>query len=84
MLKNFSTFFTPCSVRLTILSFSLTMKSPVSIGDGAGIVQVLKDPSGVSVSSPYVVWLHLYDIFLNTVTADHRAQSLVNLQLFHA
>lgn len=54
------------------------------LGDGAGIVQVLKDPSGVSVSSPYVVWLHLYDIFLNTVTADHRAQSLVNLQLFHA
>ncbi len=28
--KNFSTFFTPSSVRLTIFSFSFTTKSPVS------------------------------------------------------
>lgn len=52
--------------------------------DGAGIVQVLKDPQGTSTATPYVVWLPLYDLTHNTVTADHRAQSLVNLQLFHA
>lgn len=51
---------------------------------GSGIVDVLKDPQGVNVSTPYVVWLPLYDLKHNTVTADHRAQSLVNLQLFHA
>ena len=54
------------------------------LSNGTGIVQVLKDPSGVTVPSPYVVWLPLYEITCNTVTADYRAQSLVNVQLFHA
>lgn len=54
------------------------------MNNGSGIVQVLKDPEDVNISSPYVVWLPLYDLKDNNVTADHRAQSLVNLQLFHA
>ena len=53
-------------------------------GSPSNIVEVLKDPEGVNVPSPDVVWLHLYDLKHNTVTADHRPQSLVNLQLFHA
>ena len=53
-------------------------------GSTSNIVEVLKDPEGVNVPSPDVVWLHLYDLKHNTVTADHRPQSLVNLQLFHA
>lgn len=51
---------------------------------GEGIIDVLKDPEGVSVSTPYVVWLPLYALMHNTVTADYRPQSLTNLQLFHA
>ena len=51
---------------------------------GVGIIDVLKDPEGVSVSTPYVVWLPLYALMHNTVTADYRPQSLTNLQLFHA
>ncbi len=51
---------------------------------GAGKVAVLKDPSGTSSSGPHVIWLPLYDMTNNTVTADHRAQSLANIQLFHA
>lgn len=51
---------------------------------GAGKVAVLKDPQGTSNSGPHVIWLPLYDIKQNTVTADHRAQSLANIQLFHA
>lgn len=54
------------------------------MSNGDGIVQVLKDPQGTSQSTPHVVWLPLYDLTNNTVTADHRAQSLVNLQLLHA
>ena len=52
--------------------------------NGTGVVQVLKDPEGVTISSPYVVWLPLYDLKDNNVTADYRQQSLTNLQLFHA
>jgi len=54
--------------------------------DGSGVVQVVKDPQDAGISSPYVVWLPLYDLKNNNclVTADHRPQSLVNLQLFHA
>lgn len=55
-----------------------------NLAGGAGIVNVLKDPEGVHISQPYVVWLPLYDLTHNTVTADYRAQSLTNLQLFHA
>lgn len=51
---------------------------------GTGIVAVLKDPQGTSASGPHVVWLPLYHINNNTVTADLRAQSLANIQLFHA
>lgn len=51
---------------------------------GAQIVKVLKDPEGVSISSPYVVWLPLYETMFNAVTSDYRSQSLTNLQLFHA
>lgn len=51
---------------------------------GTGIVDVLKDPQGVNESTPYVVWLLLYDLKHDTVTSDYRSQSLVNLQLFHA
>ena len=51
---------------------------------GTGIVAVLKDPQGTSGSGPHVVWLPLYNINHNTVTADLRAQSLANIQLFHA
>lgn len=58
--------------------------STLRYGDDHNIVEVLKDPEGVDVPSPDVVWLRLYDLAYNTVTADHRPQSLVNLQLFHA
>lgn len=51
---------------------------------GSGKIAVLKDPSGTSNSGPHVIWLPLYDMTNNTVTADHRAQSLANIQLFHA
>lgn len=51
---------------------------------GDGLIQVLKDPQGISTPTPYVVWLPLYELTLNTVTADNRAQSLANIQLFHA
>lgn len=51
---------------------------------GVGLVEVLKDPQGISGSSPYVVWLNLYAVTSNAVTADYRQQSLVNVQLFHA
>ena len=51
---------------------------------GVGIVEVLKDPEGVGISSPYVVWLPLYETMFNAVVSDYRPQSLTNLQLFHA
>ena len=54
------------------------------LNSGSGIVKVLKDPQGVTVASPYVVWLRLYSLNQNTVVADYRPQSLTNLQLFHA
>jgi len=53
------------------------------MSDGEGLIQVLKDPQGTT-STPYDVWLPLYQLTLNTVTADNRAQSLANIQLFHA
>lgn len=50
---------------------------------GSGIVEVLKDPQGISSPGPHVIWLALYNIKQNTVTADLRSQSLANIQLFH-
>ena len=55
-----------------------------NMSTGSGIVQVLNDPEGISSPTPYDVWLPLYTMTLNTVTADYRSQSLVNVQLFHA
>lgn len=55
-----------------------------SLGAGANIVQVVKDPDGVYISQPRVVWLQLYAVTSNAVTADYRSQSLTNLQLYHA
>lgn len=52
--------------------------------DGVGKVEVLKDPTNTNISTPYVVWLHLFSLTSNAVKADSRSQSLVNLQLFHA
>ena len=54
------------------------------MSDGSGIAEVLKDPGGTTGSTAHVLWLKLYDMKHNTVTADHRAQSLSNVQLFHA
>lgn len=54
------------------------------MNSGSGKVDVLKDPDGVTGTGPHVVWLPLYNVKLNTVTADLRAQSLANIQLFHA
>ena len=51
---------------------------------GSGKLEVLMDPQGTTDSGPHVVWLPLYNITHNTVTADFRAQSLANIQLFHA
>ena len=51
---------------------------------GSEKLEVLKDPQGTTDSGPHVVWLPLYNITHNTVTADFRAQSLANIQLFHA
>ena len=62
--------------------YALINTTDMSQGDG--LIQVLKDPQGISTPTPYVVWLPLYELTLNTVTADNRAQSLANIQLFHA
>ena len=51
---------------------------------GQGVVAVLKDPQGVTESEDFVVWLPLYALTDNSVTEDYRAQSLSNVQLFHA
>lgn len=51
---------------------------------GNGVVQVLKDPDGISSPEAYAVWLLLYNMKYNTVTIDNRSQSLANVQLFHA
>ena len=53
------------------------------LSTGSGIVEVLKDPLGISSPGPHVIWLALYHIKQNTVTADLRSQSLANIQLFH-
>lgn len=50
---------------------------------GDGIVEVLKDPQSIASPGPHVIWLALYHIKQNTVTADLRSQSLANIQLFH-
>lgn len=62
--------------------YALINTTDMSQGDG--LIQVLKDPQGISTPTPYEVWLPLYELTLNTVTADNRAQSLANIQLFHA
>ena len=54
----------------------------LSTGSGKK-VEVLKDPQGIASPGPHVIWLALYEIKQNTVTADLRSQSLVNIQLFH-
>ena len=53
---------------------------------GSGIVSVVKDPPAADVTSPgeYDVWLPLYELTQNTVTADMRAFSLQNVQLYRA
>lgn len=53
------------------------------LSSGYGIVEVLKDPQGIASPGPHVIWLALYHIKQNTVTADLRSQSLANIQLFH-
>lgn len=53
------------------------------LSTGSGIVEVLKDPQGIASPGPHVIWLALYNIKQNTVTADLRSQSLANIQLFH-
>lgn len=53
------------------------------LSTGSGIVEVLKDPQGIASPGPHVIWLALYHIKQNTVTADLRSQSLANIQLFH-
>lgn len=54
------------------------------LNTGNGVVQVLKDPGGISSLEAYAVWLLLYNMKYNTVTIDNRSQSLANVQLFHA
>ncbi len=54
------------------------------MSEGIGISEVLKDPSGATESTAHVLWLKLYDMMHNTVTADYRAQSLSNVQIFHS
>lgn len=53
---------------------------------GRGILSVVKDPPAATVTAPgeYDVWLPLYDLKHNTVTADTRAFSLQNVQLYRA
>ncbi len=55
-----------------------------ALNGGSGIVSVLNDPEGTTISSPYVIWLHLFTMKFNTVVADYRSQSLSNIQVFHA
>lgn len=48
---------------------------------GAGAVEVLADPSGIS-SSDYVTWIRLYDMTGYAVASDLRAASLANVQVY--
>lgn len=53
---------------------------------GNGLLSVVKDPPAATVTAPgeYDVWLPLYELKHNTVTADTRANSLQNVQLYRA
>ena len=50
-------------------------------GAGESVMDVVLDPDDVS-GGDLVTWLHLYDVKDNRVTADYRASSLVNVQVF--
>lgn len=54
---------------------------------GCGIVDVVKDPEGnqdPTSSQEFIVWLPLYQLGENTVTADYRENSLKNVQIYRA
>ena len=50
-------------------------------GAGENVMDVVMDPDDVA-GGDLVTWLHLYDVKDNRVTADYRASSLVNVQVF--
>ena len=55
------------------------------MSNGADIVEVVSDPGNdVYSGDTNIVWLPLYQLKHNTVTADHREASLKNVQLYRA
>ena len=51
---------------------------------GEGIVSVEADPEGTADGTSYIVWIPLYELKGNTVTADYRESSLKNIQVYRA
>ena len=54
------------------------------VTNGSGIISVEADPSHPDVSTDFIVWLRLYTLVENTVTADWRQASLASAQLYRS
>ena len=67
------------SAQATIYAKILT--NPLNPNADAGTVEVVTDPQGMT-SDNYLTWLLLYEMSGNAVTADYRAQSLANVQVY--
>ena len=55
--------------------------NPLNPSASSGTVEVVTDPSGMTTDND-LTWLRLYSISYNRVTADWRAQSLANVQVY--
>ncbi len=53
------------------------------VDGGRGVITVLADQT-TTTSTDYVLWLRLYELTCNTVTADYRSTALANVQIFHS
>lgn len=67
------------SAQATIYAKILT--NPLNPNANAGTVEVVTDPQGMT-SDNCLTWLLLYEMSGNAVTADYRAQSLANVQVY--
>lgn len=61
--------------------YAKILTNPLNPEANAGTVEVVTDPQGMA-SDNYITWLWLYGMSENAVTADYRAQSLTNLQVY--
>ena len=55
--------------------------NPLNPSASSGTVEVVTDPSGMTTDDD-LTWLRLYSVSHNAVTADWRAQSLANVQVY--